>query len=187
MAEIIPFAPTLVRRMAEASSDDARLIACSVAAVISVRAGGAATARLARALGVPALPTPNAVVTTSCGDCLWVRPDEWLLAGASASREQMCEVLDTAVGNDEGAVVDVSASRIVLELSGPASRDVLAGCCPLDLHPSAFLVGRCAQSVIAKAPVLLHLANDTPCWRIYLRPSLAAYVVAWLTDAMHPA
>jgi len=184
MDEIIPFAPALVRQMAEASSDHARLVACSIAAVISVRAVGTASARVSRTLGVYSLPSPNAVVATSFGDCLWVRPDEWLLVGASTARQDMLDALDAAVGRDEGAVIDVSASRIILELSGPASRDVLASCCPLDLHPRAFLQGRCAQSIVGRVPVLLHLADDAPCWRIYVRPSLAAYVVSWLTDAM---
>ena len=80
--------------------------------------------------------------------------------------------------------LDISASRVLLELAGRASRDVLASCCPLDLHQRSFEIGECAQSLIAKAPVLLHLADEAPTWHLYVRPSLAAYVTAWLEDAM---
>ncbi len=184
MADIIPFAPTLVRQMAAASNEGAHLVARPAAALVSVRARGDAVARVSHTLGVSALPPPNATVGTRLGDCLWLRPDEWLIVGAPASRQSLIHALEAAVGAEDGAVVDVSASRIPMELSGPRSRDILASCCPLDLHPRFFAVGACAQSVVAKAPVLLHLVDDSPRWRIYVRPSLAAYVVAWLTDAM---
>ncbi len=63
-------------------------------------------------------------------------------------------------------------------------RAPLASCCPLDLHPRAFAVGACAQSLVAKAPVLLQLLDGAPRWRLLVRPSLAAYVVSWLADAI---
>ena len=66
-----------------------------------------------------------------------MRPDEWLVVGAEGARKAIVDTLEAAVGSDDGAVVDVSASRIVLELSGSASRDVLANCCPLDCIPAS--------------------------------------------------
>jgi sarcosine oxidase subunit gamma len=81
-------------------------------------------------------------------------------------------------------MIDTTGSLVSLELSGPRARDVLASCCPLDLDVHVFPVGRCAQSMIAKAPALLHLVAADPTFRLHVRPSLAAYVVSWLTDAM---
>jgi len=81
-------------------------------------------------------------------------------------------------------VVDLSSARVILELSGPAARDVLASCCALDLHPRAFGPGRCAQTLVAKAPVLLAFVEERPTYRFYVRPSLASYVVGWLLDGM---
>lgn len=184
MVDRLPFAPALVRQMANVARDDVRLVPLPTATVISVRARDGAPARVAQVLGMAALPPPNRVTVATLGDCLWVRPDEWLVVGGDAARQSTMHTLEAAVGLDDGAVVDISASHVALELTGSRSRDVLASSCPLDLHPREFAAGRCAQSLIAKVPVLLHLVDDTPRWRLYVRPSLAAYVVSWLTDAM---
>ena len=184
MDDLLTIAPTLVTQLADAARDDVRLAPCPSLSVISVRARVGALVRVAQALGAPALPAPNVVATSRLGDCLWVRPDEWLVIGDAAARQAALRALEEAVGPDDGAVVDISASRTALELVGARSRDVLASCCPLDLHPRAFVVGRCAQTLIAKSPVLLQLVDATPRWRLYVRPSLAAYVISWLTDAM---
>jgi sarcosine oxidase subunit gamma len=152
--------------------------------VVSVRAIPSARAAVAHALGLEALPANGKTAVAKLGTCLWVRPDEWLIAAPSGTAEPIIAVLEAALGTDDGAAIDISASRVVLELSGSASRDVLASCCPLDLHPRSFRPGGCAQSLVAKAPVLLHLVTDAPTWELYVRPSLVSYVVAWLTDAM---
>lgn len=167
-----------------ASTEATQLFVHPAGTVISIRVADTARARAARALGLDALPSNNTTAASQFGRCLWVRPDEWLVTGAEASRDAIVETVTAALGEDGGGVVDISASRIVLELSGPASRDVLASCCPLDLHTRSFPIGRCAQSLVAKAPVLLHLVDETPRWHLYVRPSLVAYVMAWLTDAM---
>jgi sarcosine oxidase subunit gamma len=110
---------------------------------------------------------PNTVV----GDALWLGPDEWLVLGG---REQ-----DYA---DRPAAVDVSANRVCLELSGAGAADVLARGCALDLHPSVFPPGRCAQTLVARAQVILYRpAEDT--FRLLVRPSFADYLRAWLRDA----
>jgi sarcosine oxidase, subunit gamma len=74
---------------------------------------------------------------------------------------------------------------VIVELTGPSSRDVLASCCALDLHPRVFGPGQCAQTLIAKAPVLLSQVDAAPTYRLFIRPSLAEYVVSWLVDGMH--
>jgi sarcosine oxidase subunit gamma len=80
-------------------------------------------------------------------------------------------------------VVDVSDSRAVITLSGPRALDVLAKGCPLDLHPRVFSPGRCAQSLLAKAHVLLHRVDDAPTFEIYVHRSFADYLWTWLEDA----
>ena len=179
-----PSAEALVRHVAEASSDSVYLQVRRGTTTVSVRVTDSARSQVAEALGLAALPGPNAAAATALGTCLWVRPDGWLVCGDGAVRQEVIDTLGAAVPPHDGAVVDISASHIVLELGGPASRDVLASCCPLDLHPRAFKAARCAQTLISKAPVLVHLVDETPQWRLHVRPSLTAYVVAWLTDAM---
>lgn len=109
---------------------------------------------------------PNSVV----GDALWLGPDEWLVLGG---RE--------GAFADQPAAVDVSANRICLELSGDDAADVLARGCALDLHPSVFPPGRCAQTLVARAQVILYRTDHA--FRLLVRPSFANYLRAWLHDA----
>lgn len=184
MGERMTIDTSLVSRAARTSRDDARLVPLPQPAIFALRARDDAQSVLARVHALSALPKPNEVASTPLGDLAWVRPDEWHLIAPLDRRDEVLAILERSLPQDHGAVVDISASRVLFELSGARSRDVLAASCALDLHPRAFGVGRCAQSLIAKAPVFLHLTSDEPRWRILVRPSFAAYVVSWLTDAM---
>lgn len=167
------------------SSDGTLLAADDVAhySQLSLRARGDACARLAARLGLAALPAPNRVATTSVSDCLGLGPDEWLLVAARGADRSFRDQLSATTGTD-GAVIDVSASRVPLRVAGPSARDVLASCCPLDLHPRRFGPGHCAQSLVAKAPVVLQQLDDVPAYRVLVRPSLVDFVVRWLADGL---
>jgi sarcosine oxidase subunit gamma len=120
----------------------------------------------------PGLPVaPN----TSDGDALWLGPHEWLVLGG---REEDYP--------DAAAAVDVSASRVVFELTGTAVRDVLAGGCSLDLRPATFGPGSCARTLLARADALLHCTGGDS-FRVLVRRSYAPYVRAWLEDAIEGA
>ena len=151
---------------------------------INVRARGSATSRVAKYLSIGALPEANRFVATPAGDCFWLGPEEWLVVGPPSSRATTLEALERAVGPEDGGAVDLSASRVLFELKGPRARDVLASCCALDLHPRVFGPGQCAQTLLAKAPVLLSQLDEAPTYRLFVRPSLASYVVSWLIDGI---
>ena len=129
---------------------------------------------LASQMSVRGEPQPGFPVepNTSAGRALWLGPDEWLVIDA---REDDFP--------DAAAVVDVSANRVCLELVGDDVEDVLAQGCSLDLHPSVFAPGLCAQTLLAKAQVILH-RRDAETFRILVRPSYTLYVRAWLEDAI---
>ncbi len=164
--------------------DECALIPIGPHSQINVRARGGAVERVAKYLSIPALPAPNRFVATPLGDCLWLGPEEWLVVGPPSFRTGTLDALERAVGPDDGAAVDLSASRVLFELKGPKARDVLASCCALDLHPRVFGPGQCAQTLLGKAPVLLSQMDESPTYRLFVRPSLASYVVSWLADGM---
>jgi sarcosine oxidase subunit gamma len=112
--------------------------------------------------------TPNRVA----GDALWLSPDEWLVLGG-------CE----EDYPNAWAAVDVSANRVCLELSGKGAADVLARGCALDLHPTVFPPGTCAQTLFARTQVILY-RSDEHVFRLLVRPSYADYLREWFTDAM---
>jgi sarcosine oxidase subunit gamma len=110
---------------------------------------------------------------------LWLGPDEWLVVGPPGSEAGTLETLVRAVA-DGGAAVDLTCNRAVLEVAGPAARDVLATACPLDLHPRVFGPARCAGTLLGKAQVIVEQTTDEPCFRLFVRPSFLAYAVDWL-------
>jgi sarcosine oxidase subunit gamma len=126
-----------------------------------------------RGAPLPGFPVePNTVAEVDGREVLWLGPDEWLVLGGTE-----------ADFPDAAAAVDVSANRVVFELAGSAARDVLSHGCSVDLHPSVFGPGRCAQTLLARAQVILQQTDDET-FRIFVRPSFAPYVCAWLEDAM---
>jgi sarcosine oxidase subunit gamma len=137
-----------------------------------------------KALGFVLPRDPNAAASAGGRSALWLGPDEWLIVGGEGEESLLTRVLHTALGETFGSVVDVSANRTVIELSGPAARDVLAHGCLVDLHPRVFGPGRCAQTLLAKAQVIVHQVNDAPTFHLYVRTSFAWYVAEWLLDGM---
>jgi sarcosine oxidase, subunit gamma len=137
-----------------------------------------------KALGFGLPKEPNTAFSAGGRSALWLGPDEWLVVGGEGEEALLQRVLRTALGDAFGSVVDVSANRTVIELSGPSARDVLAHGCPLDLHPRQFTPGRCAQTLLAKAQVIIHQVNELPTFHLYVRTSFAWYVADWLLDAL---
>lgn len=130
---------------------------------------------------------PNTVRGGADAAVLWLGPDEWLIVGPSGGEAGLTGQLEGTLGDSGGrvAIVDVSANRTTVELRGPRVRELLEFGCPIDLHPLVFGPGRCAQTLLARANVLVWHIADQPedTWRLFVRPSFAAYVAAWLADA----
>lgn len=126
---------------------------------------------------------PNTFRQADGRSILWLGPDEWLVAGPDGEAGAIASRLREMLADDPWlSVVDLSHNFTGFALRGPAAGDVLAKGCPLDLHPSVFTAGRSAQSVVAHARVLL--AGTPDGFDIRVRNSFAAYLAAWLTDAM---
>jgi sarcosine oxidase subunit gamma len=144
--------------------------------------GSAASARLAERLGT-GLPDRVGVVSSSGPhSALWLGPDEWLVV-TEADGGELADELHEALGSDPGSVVDVSANRTTLELSGPAARETLEKGCVVDLHPRSFGPGTAIATMLGPVPVLLwQTAAET--YRVLPRASFADYVARWLLDAV---
>lgn len=112
---------------------------------------------------------------------LWLGPDEWLVV-SHAAPQKLVAALQAATEGGRAQVVDVSANRTVIEVSGPAARGVLEKGCPTDLHPRAFADNTAITTSLARVPVLLWKI-DPHTFRVLPRASLAQYVAAWLLDA----
>ena len=129
----------------------------------------------------PLPTTPNTVWEEDARAALWLGPDEWLVLGPPGSGHEIVAELEAALDGSHRSIVDVSANRVALELSGPRADEVLSKGCALDLHPGAWRPGMCAQTMLARAQVILHERSDST--GVLVRPSFADYLVDWLIDA----
>lgn len=114
---------------------------------------------------------------------LWCGPDEWLILTQPDQQTVLVEAMRAAIGDTFAAVTDVSGGNTVLEISGSAAGDFIAKGTPLDLHPSVFSVGHCAQTVFAHAGMTIYLVDDEPTFRIVIRRSFSDYLATWILDA----
>jgi len=133
---------------------------------------------------LPGLPTaPNATATIGELRALWLRPEEWLLIGPPGREDAIHAGLSETLAGRAVQVVDVTASRTTIELTGARATELLSKGCGLDLHPRAFAPGRCAQTLLARAGVILDLVEPAPVWRVLVRASYARYLADWLAAA----
>ncbi|MFE9445024.1 sarcosine oxidase subunit gamma [Streptomyces sp. NPDC006602] len=153
---------------------------------ISVRldAKGAAADAVGPALGVQLPVEPNTAVRAGELTVLWLGPDEWLVVGPPGGQRDVESRIREAAGGEHVSVIDVSAQRTTLLVTGSRARDLLAHGCALDLHPRSFGAGRCAQTTLGRTEVVL-VARDEPragFW-VLVRSSFAGYLTDWLLDA----
>jgi sarcosine oxidase subunit gamma len=131
---------------------------------------------------VPLPLEPNTAWEEGARSALWLGPDEWLVLGAPHASDELVADLERVLEGTTHSVVDVSANRVALEVSGPGAKEVLSTGCSLDLDPrGGWRTGRCAQTLLARVPVILHERANTT--RVLVRPSFGSYLVDWLLEA----
>ena len=150
---------------------------------LNLRCGPDGAARASAALGLKLPAQPN---TTACGgeiSALWLGPDEWLVITPPGAQGPLAASLAEALAGEHAAVNDVSGGLTTIVVSGPEARAVLARGCTLDLHPSAFGAGACAQTLVAKAGATVRPVGEPAEWELIVRSSFAEYLALWLRDA----
>lgn len=126
-----------------------------------------------------ALPTsPNTSREVMDRVACWLGPSEWLLSVPADNEQTVAAALRDALAHAHASVVEVGGGHVVLLLTGNRVRDLLAKGCPLDLHPSKFGAGQCAQSHLGNAPIVARAVSDGI--ELVVRRSFADYVWRWL-------
>ena len=124
----------------------------------------------------------RAVVAGEGRAALWLGPDEWLLLAQPGDGRALAAALERAMDGHPHSLVDVSDRQVGIEIAGPNAAAALNAGCPLDLDPSAFPVGMCTRTVLAKAEIVLwRTMPDT--FRVEVWRSFAAYAWAFLVEA----
>lgn len=152
------------------------------AADLRVDPAGEGPDAVADAVGGPLPAAADSWTGIPGGQAMRLGPDEWLLTHTTARPEDWEFHVDEAATAHGGMAVDVSAGRTTLRLRGPAARELLSFGCAIDLRPASFPRGRCAQTLLGQGPVLL-VAHGGDDLQLFVRTSVAGYVVDWLVDA----
>ena len=152
-------------------------------AIVNIRgnaADSAFAAAVKSATGVDLPARANTVSSAGQVSILWLGPDEWWVVGPDAERAGLIERLRGGFAGQHTNVTDVSESRTVISIAGPAARDLMKRGVSLDLHPRVFGAGQCAQTSLGKANVLIHQTDNAPVYEVYVLKSFADYLWRWI-------
>ena len=140
---------------------------------------------VAKVLGTE--PPKQANTWTESGDfrIYWMGPDEWLIITRTEAEEKLEQDLRDALKGQFSSVTNVSSGQTLLRISGEKARALLQKGCSFDLHPNQFKPGQCAQTLLAKAGVLVAMVDDAPVFDLVVRRSFSDYLGLWLQDAAH--
>lgn len=139
--------------------------------------------RLATAIGLALPIAPNTVTSGKDRRALWLAPDEWLVVGPDGQQGAIEQELRNGLNGAFGSVTDVSANRTLLQIRGAKARARLAHGIAIDLDPRSFGPMRCAQTLLAKAQVIIDCRDESGLI-LYVRASFATYAADWLLDAL---
>lgn len=137
-------------------------------------------------LGLPLPDAPNRLSRNGDSLIAWLGPDEWLVSGTESIDGRIVGLRSELVSQHH-AVTDISSGLVTIHLKGPDAQKVLAKGCTLNLDESDFASGQCAQTLLAKANVVLLCSESSGEaareFDIVVRRSLADYLFRWLRDS----
>ena len=112
----------------------------------------------------------------------WVAPDEWYVLMPRDKATGFEVAFRDAMSGLHYSIVDVSGGQTVLLLSGQGAREVLMKGAAVDVHDSAFAVGKVVGTAIAKSSGMIVRTGDDS-YELLIRRSFANYLWDWLSDA----
>ena len=112
-------------------------------------------------------------------------PDELLIMLQADAAAHAVEKFGAKLGAEHHLAVDVSALRVMYEISGAGAREVLAKGTPADVSPEALPEGVFCRSRVGQLQAAFWSAGDD-AFRIICRRSEAEYLKDWLTAAAAP-
>ncbi len=161
--------------------DRVKAIVAPIAARWILRGGPEVSLTVAAAFGAPPPLEPLRAAAQGPRAALLLGPDEWLLIAEDEAPE-LGGALAAALAGLPHALTDVSHRQCAIEISGPGAARLLNAGVPLDLDPSAFLVGMVARTLLTKAEIVLW-RRETEMFRVEFSRSFGPYVIAILTQA----
>jgi len=110
----------------------------------------------------------------------WSAPEQWFALAEGREEGALCRELKERL-ESLASCSDQSHGRVILTISGPKARNLLAKGTPVDLHPRAFGPGQCASTQMAHIGV--HLAQVGPdAFELSLFRGFCEHFWEWLTE-----
>jgi sarcosine oxidase subunit gamma len=106
-------------------------------------------------------------------------PDQWMASAEGSEAAGFAAKVRARIG-PFAAVSDQSDARLVLRLSGPRMREVLAKGVPVDLHAKAFKPGDVTCTVVGHINTQIDMLDDVPTYQLAARRSMAGSFWSWL-------
>jgi len=123
-------------------------------------------------------PTTARIVHGRALSLAWAGPETWLAVGSA--RPDIEKELKASV-KQAASIVDMSDQRIVMRISGPMARAVLAKGLTIDLHPRVFAPGDTAITPLAHITTQLWQVDDAPTFDLVSPRATARDMFHWLT------
>ena len=162
-----------------------KVIACALVSPLPpisryvLRGGSQVMTAAGAAVGLEISQTACRAVLNGEVAALWLGPDEQLLLGPDGL--DLAASLSAALRDLPHSLVDVSHRQTAVQVSGPRATELLNAGCPLDLDLSAFPVGMCTRTVLAKAEIVLW-RTSAEVFHLEVWRSFAPYVTEFLAE-----
>jgi len=134
-----------------------------------------------RTFGVE-LPTTPRIVSAGAVSFVWTGPGRWFAMSERTPAHAFVTQLQLQLAQ-LATVIDQSDAHVLMRLSGPRVRDVLAKGVLIDLHPRAFQVGDAAVTSIAHFRAHFWQTDGTPTYEVAVMRTFATAFWRWLLEA----
>lgn len=134
-----------------------------------------------RTSGVRLPLKPNTLSEAGEIIALWLGPNEWLLVTPPGGDAALMQMFDRS--RKDFFLVNVTHGNTTIRIRGPKTIETLSKGCSLDLNRLISCPESCAQTLLAKAQVVVRLLDDSPSFDLIVRRSFAEYLALWLEDA----
>ena len=137
---------------------------------------------LSHLLGVE-LPGPGETLADQNRQWFWSAPGEWIVAVYTGTEREVISALQEKLDGLFVVLSLISDSRVTLNVTGSAARDVLARGSTVDFHPASFGAGRCINTRLAGVPVMLACSVGGESFLLFADRSVGHYLLEWFEAA----
>jgi methylglutamate dehydrogenase subunit D len=129
-----------------------------------------------------ALPSTPTIADVPSATIVWTGPGQWLIVREQTIRTQNAAELADMFGR-LSSVVDVSDSRVLVQITGKSAGALLSKCMPIDLHDREFKPGSVAITHCFHVGVTLWRTTDGSGYKVLCARSYAQDFVRHLRKA----